>query len=75
MFDIEAKDVDVTIRNFRIPFFKPGNVTVSIWSKEGSFWYEKNNPAAWTLLGSPLAYSPGESQWFLNAHSLSTKGG
>ena len=59
MFDIEAKNVDITIHNFRIPFYFAGNVTISIWSKEGSFWYEKNNPGAWDLLGSPEAYSPG----------------
>lgn len=59
MFNIEAKDYDVTINNFRIPFFRAGDVTISIWSTEGDFWYEKNNPVAWDLLGSPKAYSWG----------------
>lgn len=61
MFDIEAKDHDVTIRNFRIPFLRAAErVTISIWTKDGPFWYEKNNPDAWKLIGSPVAYSPGK---------------
>lgn len=59
MFNIEAK-YDITIHNFRIPFLRAAeSVTVSIWARDGPFWYEKNNPSAWVLLGSPEAYSPG----------------
>ena len=60
MFDVTAKDVDVTVHNFAIPFVRGGNCTVDVFSREGKFWYEKNNvPNAWTLAGSPDAYSPG----------------
>lgn len=60
MFDIEAKDYDVTIHNFRIPFLRAAeSVKISIWIHDGPFWYEKNNVDAWTWVGSPDAYSPG----------------
>jgi hypothetical protein len=61
MFDIQAKGQGVTIHNFRIPFLRASqSVTVSVWARDGPFWYEKNNPNAWRLMGSPVAYSPGE---------------
>lgn len=64
MFDIEAKGQGVTIHNFRIPFLRASqSVTVSVWARDGPFWYEKNNPNAWRLMGSPVAYSPGEKIW------------
>mmetsp|Transcript_25700 Transcript_25700/g.44898 ORF Transcript_25700/g.44898 Transcript_25700/m.44898 type:complete len:1663 (+) Transcript_25700:1-4989(+) len=60
MFDITAKDYDVTIQQFRIPFVRGGDMVISIWTLEtGGFWYEKNNEAVWTLRGSPTARSPG----------------
>jgi hypothetical protein len=38
MFDIEAKDYDITIRNFRIPFVRASeSVTISIWVRDGPF--------------------------------------
>lgn len=88
MFDIEAKDYEVTIHNFRIvseyvslsciyfqcsylttalivyfqPFLRAAeSITVSIWVYDGPFWYEKNNPSVWELVGSPEAYSPGKA--------------
>ena len=66
MFDIEAKDYDVTIHNFRIPFLRAAeSVKISIWVHDGPFWYEKNNVDAWTWVGSPDAYSPGETNFLL----------
>ncbi|EJK75304.1 hypothetical protein THAOC_02974 [Thalassiosira oceanica] len=59
MFDVTAKDYEITIRNFRIPFLRGGSMNITIWSKDGPFWYEKNNQDAWDYLGSPEAYSPG----------------
>ena len=62
MFDVTAKNYDITINNFRIPFLYGGDLTISVWSMEtGAFWYEKNNREAWTWRGSPDAYSPGIS--------------
>ncbi|KAL7539111.1 hypothetical protein ACHAXR_009034, partial [Thalassiosira sp. AJA248-18] len=60
MFDVTAKDYQIEIHNFRIPFEKAGDMVVSVWSQDaGGFWYEKNNANAWTLQGSPDVYSPG----------------
>lgn len=60
MFDVTAKERDVTIHNFAIPFGKGGDMKITVWTREGGrFWYEKNNKDAWTWRGTPDAYSPG----------------
>ena len=60
MFDVTAKaSAGIQIHNFRLPFLQGGNMTVCVYSREGRFWYEKNNVAAWTEMGCTEAQSPG----------------
>lgn len=49
MFDVTAKDYDITIHQFALPFLNGGDMVLHMYVLEtGSFWYEKNNKDAWT---------------------------
>ena len=53
MFDIKAKS-DLTIYNLNISLYTKALTNVTIWTKEGSFWRDKNYAAPWSIAG--IAY-------------------